>query len=43
MSGWIDASGAAAGAMQHLINATASRDLIQFDGDTFVDYRARRP
>ena len=43
MSGWIDASGAAAGAMQHLINATASRDLIHFDGDTFVDYRARRP
>ena len=43
MSGWIDASGAAAGAMQHLINATASRDLINFDGDTFVDYRARRP
>jgi len=43
MSGWIDASGAAAGAMEHLINATASRDLIEFDGDTFIDYRARRP
>jgi hypothetical protein len=43
MTGWIDASGAASGAMQHLINATASRDLIHFDGDTFVDYRARRP
>jgi hypothetical protein len=43
MSGWIDASGAAAAAMQHLVNATASRDLIRFDGDTFVDYRARRP
>lgn len=43
MTGWIDASGAAAGAMQHLVNATASRDLILFDGDTFVDYRARRP
>lgn len=43
MTGWIDASGAAAGAMQHLVNATASRDLILFDGDSFVDYRARRP
>lgn len=43
MSGWIDASGAAAGAMEHLINTTASRDLIHFDGDTFVDFRARRP
>jgi hypothetical protein len=43
MTGWIDASGAASGAMQHLINATASRDMIHFDGDTFVDYRARRP
>ena len=43
MSGWIDASGAAAGAMEHLVNATASRDMIRFDGDTFVDYRARRP
>lgn len=43
LNGWIDASGAAGGAMEHLITATASRDLITFDGDTFIDYRARRP
>jgi len=43
LNGWIDASGAAAGAMEHLISVTTSEQLIEFDGDTFIDYRARRP
>jgi proteasome assembly chaperone (PAC2) family protein len=43
LSGWIDASGAAAGAMEHLVTATESERLIEFDGDTFIDYRVRRP
>ncbi len=43
MTGWIDASGAAAGAMEHIISETNSTTLIEFDPDTFIDYRARRP
>jgi len=43
MSGWIDASGAAAGAMEHIISETNSTTLIEFDPDIFIDYRARRP
>ena len=43
LNGWIDASGAANAAMEHLKNAIVSRDLITFDGDEFIDYRARRP
>jgi predicted ATP-grasp superfamily ATP-dependent carboligase len=43
LNGWIDASGAANAAMEHLKNAIVSRDLITFDGDAFIDYRARRP
>jgi hypothetical protein len=43
LSGWIDASGAAASAMAHIINESAARSLIEFDADTFIDFRARRP
>jgi hypothetical protein len=42
-TGWIDASGAASSAMSHLINESAARSLIEFDADTFIDFRARRP
>lgn len=42
-SGWIDASGAAASAMELLVSESKSTRLITFDADTFIDYRARRP
>ena len=42
-SGWIDASGAAASAMELLVSESQSTRLITFDADTFIDYRARRP
>ncbi len=43
LSGWIDASGAAAAAMATVQEEWAVRPLATFDGDTFIDYRARRP
>lgn len=43
LQGWIDASGAANGAMEHFLKETDAKTLIEFDGDTFIDYRARRP
>ena len=43
LSGWIDASGAAAAAMDSLVAQTDADVLIEFDPDTFIDYRARRP
>lgn len=43
MTGWIDASGAATSAMEHFLSATEATTLIEFDSDTFMDYRARRP
>jgi hypothetical protein len=42
-SGWIDASGAAASAMELWVSESQSTRLITFDADTFIDYRARRP
>ena len=42
-TGWIDASGAAAAAMELLSAESHSVRLITFDADTFIDYRARRP
>jgi hypothetical protein len=41
--GWIDAGGAAAGAMAVLEQELAARPVLRFDADTFIDYRARRP
>lgn len=43
LSGWIDASGAAAAAMSAAQEEWSVRPLATFDGDTFIDYRARRP
>ena len=43
LTGWIDASAAAAAAMEALVTETNAVPLIEFDADTFVDYRARRP
>lgn len=43
LDGWIDASGAAAAAMGVLAAETDARDLVSFDDDAYIDYRARRP
>jgi hypothetical protein len=43
LTGWIDASGAAAAAMATAQEEWSVRPLATFDGDTFIDYRARRP
>jgi hypothetical protein len=43
LTGWIDASGAAAAAMTALDHAVRARPLVTFDEDTYIDYRARRP
>ncbi len=43
LTGWIDAAGAAAGAMDALSKECEASPIIRFDDDTFIDYRARRP
>ncbi len=43
LTGWIDASGAAAAAMAALQQECAATRLVAFDDDVFIDYRARRP
>lgn len=43
LTGWIDASGAAAAAMAAIDAAASTSALATFDGDQFIDYRARRP
>jgi len=43
LTGWIDASAAAAAAMATVQQEWSARRLATFDGDTFIDYRARRP
>lgn len=43
LTGWIDASGAAAEAMSTAQREWSVRPLATFDGDVFIDYRARRP
>jgi hypothetical protein len=43
LSGWIDASNAAAAAMEHLCEDSGAEPLVEFDADTFMDFRARRP
>ena len=43
LTGWIDASGAAAAAMSALEADCDARPLVHFDDDIFIDYRARRP
>ncbi len=43
LSGWIDASGAAAAAMAALESDCEARPIVSFDDDQYIDYRARRP
>ncbi len=43
LSGWIDASGAAAAAMAALQQEIDAIPLVSFDDDLYIDYRARRP
>lgn len=43
LTGWIDASGAAAAAMALLLAGCNSTLLATFDSDRYIDYRARRP
>jgi len=43
LTGWIDAAGAAAAAMQELSTACESTPILSFDDDVYIDYRARRP
>jgi len=43
LAGWIDAAGAAAAAAQTIEHAAGMRTIATFDGDMFIDYRARRP
>lgn len=43
LTGWIDASGAAGAALEAVQHDCELRPLATFDGDTFIDYRARRP
>lgn len=43
LSGWIDASGAGAAALAAIDDECDTKLLAKFDGDAFLDYRARRP
>ena len=43
LTGWIDASGAAAAAMGALEDECSAAPLVEFDDDVYIDYRARRP
>jgi hypothetical protein len=43
LTGWIDAGGAAASAMEWVLEQTGPQRIATFDGDVFIDYRARRP
>jgi hypothetical protein len=43
LTGWIDASGAAAAAMTALEAECDATPLVAFDDDVFIDFRARRP
>ena len=43
LAGWIDASGAGAAAIEHIAKATDATEILDFDGDLFIDSRARRP
>jgi proteasome assembly chaperone (PAC2) family protein len=43
LTGWIDASGASAAAAAAVEASSGARLLATFNGDAFIDYRARRP
>ncbi|MCE9621268.1 MAG: PAC2 family protein [Actinomycetia bacterium] len=43
LTGWIDASGAGAAALAAIDDECETSLLATFDGDAYIDYRARRP
>ena len=43
LQGWIDASSAAHAAMTRLVKETGATNLLSFDADEYLDFRARRP
>jgi hypothetical protein len=43
LQGWIDAGAAAATAVGILDQQLKATEVVRFDGDAFLDYRARRP
>ena len=43
LSGWIDSSGAAKAAVDAIADEAQASPVIEFDDDTYVDFRARRP
>lgn len=43
LEGWVDAGLGAASAVAILMDGTADEVLVTFDGDRFIDQRARRP
>ncbi|MGI9645625.1 MAG: PAC2 family protein [Ilumatobacteraceae bacterium] len=43
LTGWIDAAGAAAAALDALSDECETSPIVRFDDDTYIDYRARRP
>lgn len=43
LTGWIDASGAAAAAAETIAEEGDASPFATFDDDTFIDFRARRP
>lgn len=43
MSGWIDASGSAQAAVDAVADDAVASPIVEFDDDTYVDFRARRP
>lgn len=43
LSGWIDAGGAALAAIEAINHESDTTPLIEFDDDTYIDFRARRP
>lgn len=43
LAGWIDASGAARAAIDAASTEADSSPIIEFDDDTYIDFRARRP
>ena len=43
LQGWIDASSPAHAAMNRLVKETGATNLLSFDADEYLDFRARRP
>lgn len=43
LTGWIDAGGAARAAMDAIVDESGASPIAEFDDDTYVDFRARRP